>query len=243
MKTIASILCSIIISFSSTATAQEESNKITAKIESNDVEGMIRLKAFATNQTTSYQELNYLFVSIKKGNSGNLSNNKQSGKFTLKPDETKQLSEIGVNLQKNDALKVFLYIKDEQTQALVSKDSIIINGKDMQSKLSKTDENKIFELKGLTIDETKTKIGKDFYDYFYLEYSKLPEKSSSSITISELPTNGRNSQISVVIDDRTINSFISNPNEDYLKEQASLTLKILQDYDRRKDLIRNEFRY
>lgn len=243
MKTITTILLLIVTTIFSIASAQEEDNKITAKIESQDVEGIIRLKAFATNETTSYQELNYLFVSIKKGNSGNLSNNKQSGKFTLKPDETKQLSEIAVNLQKSDALKVFLYIKDEQTQALVSKDSIIINGKDMQTKLSRTDESEIFELKGLTIDDTKTKIGKDFYDYFYLEYSKLPEKSTSSITISELPTNGRNSQISVEIDDKTINSFISNPNEDYLKEQASLTLKILQDYDRRKDLIRNEFRY
>lgn len=223
--------------------AQEETGHITSKIENTFVEGILKLTATATNQTQEYQELNYLFVSIKKGGSGNLSNNKQSGKFTLQPDETKQLSEININIKKKDAVKVFLYIKDEQTQKLLSKDSLEINAQKFENKISKVNENDLFEIKGLTIDETKTKVGKDFYDIFYLMYSNANEKSSSAVTINELPTIGRSSQISVVVEDKTLYSFVSNPAEDFLKEQANLTMKIIKDYFQKKTLIKNEFIY
>lgn len=223
--------------------AQQEKSEISSKIESNFIEGQLTLKATASNHTTAYRELNYLFVSIKKSKSGNLSNNKQSGKFTLKPDETKTLSQMSVNIQKNDALKVFLFIKEEETDKPVSKDSLEINANMFQDKITNINENEIFELKGITIDQTKTKTGKDFYDLFYLEYSKLPEKISSVITIDETPTMGRGSQISIGLEDRTLYSFIANPSEDYLTEQATLSVKIILDYNRKKSLIRNEFRY
>ncbi|MCW4452323.1 curli production assembly/transport protein CsgE [Kaistella sp. BT6-1-3] len=223
--------------------AQQEKSEISSKIESNFIEGQLTLKATASNHTTAYRELNYLFVSIKKSKSGNLSNNKQSGKFTLKPDESKTLSQMSVNIQKNDALKVFLFIKEEETDKPVSKDSLEINANMFQDKIKNINENEIFELKGITIDQTKTKAGKDFYDLFYLEYSKLPEKISSVITIDETPTMGRGSQISIGLEDRTLYSFIANPSEDYLSEQATLSVKIILDYNRKKSLIRNEFRY
>lgn len=243
MKTLHHIILLILIFTIQNINAQEDTSNITSKIESNFTEGQLMLKATATNHSDSYAELNYLFVSIKKGGSGNLSNNKQSGKFTLKPDETKMLSQISVNIQKNDAVKVFLYIKDEQTDKLLSKDSLEINAKNFETKISQVNEDEIFELKGLTIDQTKTKTGKDFYDMFYLEYSKLPEKISNAVTISELPTMGRGSQISLEIEDKTLYSFVANPNEEYLAEQANLSMKIILDYYRKKSLIKNEFRY
>lgn len=223
--------------------AQQEKSEISSKIESQFMEGQITLKATASNQSSSYREFNYLFMSIKKGKSGNLSNNKQSGKFTLKPDENKMLSQISINIQKNDALKVFLFIKEEGTDKLVSKDSLEINANMFRDKITNINEDEIFELKGLTIDQTKTKAGKDFYDLFYMEYSKLSEKSSSAITIEELPTMGRGSQISIGLDDKTIYSFMANPSEEYLSEQAILSVKIILDYNRKKTLLRNEFRY
>ena len=243
MKTLRLILLISLLSFSGKLLAQEDKKSISSKIESVFVEGILKLKASATNNSNTYKELNYLFVSIKKGGSGNLSNNKQSGKFTLNPEESKPLSEMSINVQKNDAIKIFLYIKDEQTQILLSKDSLEINAQKFQNKISNINEDEIFELKGLTIDETKTKIGKDFYDLFFMEYSKLPEKFGNTVTIGELPSFGRSSQISVVVEDKTLYSFMSNPSDDFLKEQANMTMKILLDYQQKKSLIKNEFRY
>lgn len=243
MKQLYILLISMLVGFPVLKVKGQDEKKIVAKIESKDIEGQLKLSAMATNNTATYQELNYLLVSIKKGNGGNLSNNKQSGKFSLNPNETKKLSEISVNIADKDALKTFLYIRDEQTQKLVSKDSLEINHNSFQKKLSKVEEEESFELKGLTIDETKSKVGKDFYDAFYLQYSQLPEKSNFTITISELPSRGTNGQISIIIEDKQIYSFMTNPNEDYQKEQLTMTFRYIKDYNTKRNLIKNEFLY
>jgi len=224
------------------AYAQEE-KKVVAKIESEFVENQVKLKAIVTNNTNIYKELNYLLVSIKKGDGGNLSNNKQSGKFSLNPNEVKNLSEININLEKKDALKAFLYIKDEESQKLIAKDSLELNSNLFKKKVSKVEEDVVFELRGLTIDETKSKIGKDFYDIFYIQYSQIPDKSNSAITISELPVRGTNGQINIEMDDKVIYSFMTNPSEDYLKEQLANSLRYIKEFNAKKNLIKNEFIY
>lgn len=221
----------------------QDEKKIVAKIETKDTEGQLKMSAMATNNSATYQELNYLLVSIKKGSGGNLSNNKQSGKFSLNPNETKKLSEVSVNISDKDALKTFLYIRDEQTQKLVSKDSLEIKHNSFKKKLSKVEEEESYELRGLTIDETKSKIGKDFYDAFYLQYSQLPEKSNFTITISELPSRGTNGQISIIIEDKQIYSFMTNPNEDYQKEQLTMAFRLIKEHNKKRNLIKNEFLY
>lgn len=221
----------------------QEDKKIVAKIENEVIEKQLNIKALITNNTATYQELNYLLISIKKGASGNLSNNKQSGKFSINPGETKKLSEMNVNLEKKDALKAFLYIRDEQTQKLIAKDSLEINQDFFSKKISTVEKDEIFELKGLTIDETKTKVGKDFYDLFYIQYSQIPDKSNSAITISELPMRGTSGQISIQIDDKVVYSFVTNPSEDFLKEQISNSLRFIKDFNAKKNLIKNEFIY
>ncbi|WP_076445329.1 CsgE family curli-type amyloid fiber assembly protein [Chryseobacterium sp. RU37D] len=221
----------------------QEDKKVTAKIESSMVENQIKLKAIVTNGTPIYKELNYLLISIKKDFGGNLSNNKQSGKFSINPNEVKTLSETNINLEKKDALKAFLFIKDEETQKLIAKDSLELNNDLFKKKVAKIEEEVFYELSGLTIDETKSKVGKDFYDLFYIQYSQLPDKSNSVVTISELPIRGTNGQINVEIDDKIVYSFLTNPSEDYLKEQLSATFKYIKDFNAKKNLIKNEFIY
>ncbi|WP_435522206.1 CsgE family curli-type amyloid fiber assembly protein [Chryseobacterium indoltheticum] len=86
-------------------------------------------------------------------------------------------------------------------------------------------------------------MGKDFYDMFYIQYSQIPDKSTSSIKISELPARGTSGQINIEIDDKVIYSFITNPSEDYLIEQLAYTLRYIKEYNIRKNLIKNEFIY
>lgn len=225
------------------STSGQEDKKIIAKIESKTIEKQLKIKAIVTNNTPTYAELNYLLVSIKKGENGNLSNNKQSGKFSINPGETKLLSEISVGLENKDALKAFLYIRDEQTQKLIYKDSLEINHDFFKKKISQVEKEEAFELKGLTIDDTKTKVGRDFYDMFYIQYNQIPDKSTSSIKISELPARGTSGQINIEIDDKVIYSFITNPSEDFLIEQLANTLRYIKEYNVRKNLIKNEFIY
>ncbi|KMQ60348.1 hypothetical protein ACM46_19030 [Chryseobacterium angstadtii] len=235
-------LCTLFIFLSALVDGQED-KKVNARIESSTLENQIRLKAVVTNNTAVYKELNYMLISIKKGNSGNLSNNQQSGKFSINPNEVKVLSEISVNLEPKDALKAFLYVRDEETRKLIAKDSIELNNDLFRKKTDKVEEDAVFELKGLTIDETKTKVGKDFYDLFYMQYSQIPDKSSGAVTISELPLRGTSGQINIQMDDKVIYSFMTNPNEDYLKEQLAASLKYIKEFNAKKNLIKNEFIY
>lgn len=243
MKLLYSLSLSTFFSFLSVWTYGQEDKKINARIESSLLENQIILKAIVMNNTTVYKELNYLLVSIKKGNGGNLSNNQQSGKFSVNPNEVKILSEISVNLESKDALKAFLYIRDEETQKLVAKDSLELNSDLFKKKTAKVEEDAAYELRGLTIDETKTKVGKDFYDLFYMQYSQLPDKSSSAVTITELPLRGTSGQINIQIEDKIIYSFMTNPAEDYLKEQLVYSLKYIKEFNAKKNLIKNEFIY
>ncbi|SIT21128.1 Curli assembly protein CsgE [Chryseobacterium ureilyticum] len=243
MKILYSLSLGALFIFLSVLAYGQEDKKVTAKIESSHIENQIKLKAIVINNTAVYKELNYLLVSIKKGDGGNLSNNQQSGKFSVNPNEVKALSEISVNLEPKDALKAFLYIRDEETRTLVAKDSLELNNDLFKKKAAKIEEDAVYELKGLTIDETKTKVGKDFYDMFYLQYSQLPDKSSSAVTISELPLRGTSGQINIQIDDKVIYSFMTNPGEDYLKEQLVFSLKYIKEFNAKKNLIKNEFIY
>lgn len=114
---------------SNSTNAQEKKEEIKAKIFSETNNNLISINNSAINNSDFYGELEYLFVSIKKSKEGNMSSNKQSGKFSLSPKSTKKLSETTVNLGENDELKCYLYIKDENTKELISKDSLIINPK------------------------------------------------------------------------------------------------------------------
>lgn len=243
MKNLYALLFLTMIFLPTSKIKGQDEKKVVAKIETKDIEGQLKLSAMATNNSSIFQELNYLLVSIKKGSNGNLSNNKQSGKFSLDPSETKKLSEISINLANKDALKAFLYIRDEQTRKLVAKDSLEINHDSFQKKLSNIEENESLELNGLTIDETKSKVGRDFYDAFYLQYTQMPEKSNYTIIISELPSRGTTGQINVIIDDKTVYSFMANPNEEYQKEQLVMTFRYIKDYSVKRNLIKNEFLY
>lgn len=243
MKSLSILSLNTFFVFLSMMTYGQEDKKVTARIESTTLENQIRIKAIVANNTAVYKELNYLLISIKKGNGGNLSNNQQNGKFSVNPNEVKVLSEISVNLEPKDALKAFLYIRDEESKALVAKDSLELNSDLFKKKTAKVEDDAVYELKGLTIDETKTKVGKDFYDMFYIQYSQLPDKSSSAVTISELPLRGTSGQINIQMDDKIIYSFMTNPGEDYLKEQLAVSLKYIKEFATKKNLIKNEFIY
>lgn len=235
-------LCTFLIFLPAVISGQED-RKVTARIEYTATEGMILLKATAVNNTPVYRELNYLLISIRKGDQGNLSSNRQSGKFSVNPGEVKILSEVNINLYKQGALKAFLYLKDEETQKLIAKDSLEFNGESFRSKTAKTEERVFSELGGLTIDETKSKTGKDFYDLFYMTYSLIPDKLDAAVKVSELPARGNSGQINIEVEDKVVYSFITNPGEDYLKEQLAAALKSIREFNAKKSLIRNEFTY
>lgn len=236
MKTLITIL--VLIFLSNKISAQ---SGVAGKIVTDNSSGLLKIKAVSVNSSDLYYDLNYILISLKKGKSGN-STNKQSGKFSLKPHETKTLSEVNINLAKKDGLKVFLFLKDEETDKLIAKDSLEINSQQFTAEVEYIPESNI-ELTGLTIDETKTRMGQMFYESFFKKYNQIPQKFEGTVTISELPSFGRNSRIVVTIDDQMIHSFMTKPDEESIDAEAERTLANLVTYSSRNSLRNKEFKY
>lgn len=238
MKTLLAVLS---VLFLSTIFHAQTAENVSGKIITENNEGQIKIKAAAISSSQTFKDLNYILITLKKGKSGT-SSNKQSGKFSLNPNETRILSETNVNLAKSDGLKIFLFLKDEDSDRTVAKDSLEINAGQFTAEVTFIPE-KDLELSGLTIDETKTRMGQLFYESFFKKYNQIPEKYDGTVIITELPSFGRNSRITVTVDDLVIYSFLSKPDEEALEAEAESALNYLADYNANQNLREKEFKY
>lgn len=228
----------------------EKNNNVKANLDVKKEENIISIKARAINNDDIIHDLSYLLISVKQSSTGNLSNNKQEGKFVINPDETKDLSQIVINSRPEDQIKIYLFIRNERENQLISKDSVFINiNKEndistLNKKAVKQAETREedYSLKGLVIDNTKSKIGKDFFELFYSQYNQLPAQYSFVITVSELPSFGRNGIINIDDGDENLHSFRVVPNDDYIAAQVQLSLRQINNYDRENKLINKELR-
>lgn len=224
----------------------DKDNSVKAILDITKDENTISIKAKATNNDDVIHDVNYLLVSIKQSVSGNLSNNKQEDKFIINPDETKDLAQITINNQPDDQIKIFLFIRNERENRLISKDSVFINihkendTSSLNTKVVNKEED--YSLKGLVIDNTKSKIGKDFFESFYAQYNQLPAQFAFVITVAELPSFGRNGVINIDVGDNTVHSFRVVPNDDYITAQTQFSLRQINNYDRENKRINKELR-
>lgn len=234
-------LIAILVVFLFVNTSAQETDGVTGKIITENIEGLLKIKAVATSNASTFSGLNYILVSVKKGKSGS-SSNKQSGKFSLKPNESRAISEININLAKNDALKVYLFVNDDETNKVLSKDSLEVNTASFGSEVNFIPERNM-ELSGLTIDDTKTRLGQQFYEAFFKKYNQLSKKFEGTVTVSEQPTFGRNSRIMVSQDDQMIHNFFSKPDEELIESEADRALANLIEFNRRNSVRSKEFKY
>jgi len=231
------ILCCLLLSFNQVYSQLNET--VTGKINIQESDNFFLIKAQVENEEPLFKNnLFYNLVALKKDASGNYSNNRQEGEFSLDPEESKTLSEIRLNKDADEELRIYLFIKQEDK--LIAKDSIYILPQKQQQIEKSVVREVDFELKGIVVDEVITKIGKDFHDYFYQDYLNSGTQYPFIITISEKPYFATSSIISVKVDDRIIHEFISKPDEEFLKSNVKITLQNLSQYSKqRKMLFRN----
>lgn len=212
---------------------------VIGKINLIENDNMLTIKAQVENNESFFMEdLSYNLVALKKSASGNYSTNKQSGEFSLLANEKKNLSEIRLNLNEDEEIKAYLFIK--QNEILISTDSLLILAQNKQQAQEKVVKEEDFELKGIVVEDVITKIGKDFYDYFYQDYAASSSQYSFIINIKEKPYFGRSSIITVEVDDKTIYEFVSQPDEEFLKSAVKITLQNLNQFAiQRKLLFKN----
>lgn len=231
-------MCFVFVLWFPTVYAQDDpSDFIEVKIEVKETENDISIEPGIHNTGPFFYEYNYLLLVKKTDKRKNISINKQDGRFTLEPNEYKTLSTVKLAQLKNENIDVYLYIRDENENKLIKKDSIAII-----KTTGLVDESSLM-MEGLVVDETKTRMGKDFYDQFFSSYNQMPRKHKFIVTISEMPYRGQSSIIQLRADQDLLMEFFANPDDEYNKQQVAIALTNLNRYAENKERIKKEFIY
>jgi curli production assembly/transport component CsgE len=86
------------------------------------------------------------------------------------------------------------------------------------------------EIGEMIFDETITKVGRDFYELFFNNWSNPTEIKDFSMTISEKPMPGIGTQITVTIDDQEILKQFVRPNQEMIEMLAEYTVGLATQY-------------
>jgi curli production assembly/transport component CsgE len=86
------------------------------------------------------------------------------------------------------------------------------------------------EIDGLLFDETKTKSGKDFYDYFYRGWVAPRNAKNYSVFITEKPYRLTTTQIEIKINETLVFQSFMQPRGDYVEMLASQAVAQTQMY-------------
>lgn len=230
------IFSCLMLIFSITSTFAQLNESVTGEINIQETDNLILIKAQVDNEEPIFKnDLYYNLLALKRTTSGNYSSNRQEGEFSLKPNESKNLSEIRLSVDSGEDLRIYLFIK--QNNIVISKDSLQILPPIKKQVIEKVVKEADFELKGIVIDEVITKVGKDFHDYFYQEYSTSGKQYPFIITIKEKPYFGRSSIITITSEDRKLFEFMSKPDEEFLKSAVKATLQKVNLYAKQRKLL------
>ncbi|WP_370632517.1 CsgE family curli-type amyloid fiber assembly protein [Flavobacterium sp. CHNK8] len=77
-----------------------------------------------------------------------------------------------------------------------------------------------FEIIGIISNETKTKVGKDFYDLYFYLYNEYKINAKKIVFLTEEFSFGRNTKIVITIENDIIYEFLARPDEEYLNEMG-----------------------
>ncbi len=86
------------------------------------------------------------------------------------------------------------------------------------------------EIDGLILDETRTKLGRDFYDLFYGKWIAPQDARDYAIMLIEAPARGRLVSISVEVDDRPVYRRMLQPRRDLLAASADQAVRAVADH-------------
>jgi len=78
----------------------------------------------------------------------------------------------------------------------------------------------------LIIDETRSKIARDFYDLFYKKWIAPNGAKNFSIYIREEPSRGRGAQISLTLNDNKIFQNFVPPRYDALENVVNFAIRV-----------------
>ncbi|MEJ8801236.1 CsgE family curli-type amyloid fiber assembly protein [Pontibacter sp. H249] len=94
----------------------------------------------------------------------------------------------------------------------------------------KTQASVDLEVDGLVVDETITKVGRDFYDIFLMQWEAPPMAKNFTVLVKEQPARGNGSLVSIAINDVLLFEQVLQPRYDLIEEVANYVVAIVYNY-------------
>ncbi|MCW5519270.1 hypothetical protein J1N09_05430 [Aureitalea sp. L0-47] len=234
--------------------AQIYNSEIEAEIVMEPNTEFISITAFAFNKTMLNHSLRYILSVISNEiESNNHSKSDQTGRFVLKPGEKRELASTVLNVSEEKRIIILLLVYDLEDK-LLGKDRIVLNDSD-ENKEGAISQEEIEEIKGIylendgvilrgiVLEDTKTKPGRDFYQYYYTSYLANNINGPKIVTVKEVLTIGNNTAIELIVDDDTVMAFLVQPSNDYLKamsyEAIRRTMGYFERLKKEEDMIKH----
>ncbi len=219
--------------------SQIYNTQIEAKINLESNAEFIEITGSAFNKTSINQNIRYVLSVIKNNpQNSNRSKNDQSGRLVLTSGQKQNLSKTTISANDTDRIIILLLVYNTE-DVLLGKDRIVLNGtsedkaaaeKELLQKSSispdgthEKDDGVI--LRGIVIEQTKTKPGRDFYKMFYSLYTGNNINGEKIVTINEALALANNTKIEVIVDDDIVLEFFVRPQNDYLKTMSQEAIK------------------
>ncbi|MFC5044429.1 CsgE family curli-type amyloid fiber assembly protein [Aquimarina hainanensis] len=223
------ILCALLMTAS--GWTQYANNEVVAALKQEAVADATQITAIATNTSEIYKSLRFSFSIFTTDENNVLTKNVKEGRFTVKANESIVLSNAIVANDETNKVVILVLIYDEDR--IIGKDRVAFNeAPDKVSRLTddpKEPEDGI-ELKGIVIEETKTKPGKDFYDFFYQSYLMNQINGNKVVGIYETLSFGRSTIIQVKIEETVLHEFLGKPDLEYLEEMSRVAIRKVYKY-------------
>ena len=188
------------------------------------------ITASAKNLTQTALSLSYELSVIKKGDNNSI--NKQSNFFSLQASEIKSLVSTSISHNDSTEIVILLIFKDNNENIISTNRKLIISNENETNRdeISYQKNNEGIKLTGFVTENTKTKPGKDFYDFFYQQYMLSGLESERMISVGEIISFGRTTRLIVEVEDRVVYQFFARPKLDYLRENADKAINEVSRY-------------
>lgn len=232
--------------------SQVYNTQVAAEIILERNSEFIEISGSAYNKTQISQSLNYILSVYKSDDFGNVSSNDQKGRFVLQPGEKKRLSITTINIDDRNKVVILLRVYDLE-ENLLGMDRIVLNddsgdkkivlkpkeNTDVRTEFAKSDG---VELRGIVLEDTKTKPGRDFYSQYYSGYLSANINGPKIVTVKEVLAIANNTKIEVKIDEEVIMEFFIRPQNDYIRGMADIavrrTLAYFDNLEKQKDIVK-----
>jgi len=212
---------------------QKINEDFEVKIQASNQNGILIINGTAFNKTEITRSLIYKFTLFNSNEGVSNIEEEKNSRFILLANQKVNLASITfqlIGIEKKTAV-LGVYNLDNE---LVAQDIIIFNegANDELEKKKKRDEKLKqeqeksqdisveakdgLELRGIIVEDTKTKPGRDFYKLFYSLYTKNNINGNQAVKIKEVLALGRNTKIEVIVGDDMVFSFFLRPSMEYL---------------------------